>query len=290
MNRRHFLRSGACLAGGGILATTPLTLWGAADKTPTSSAPLTLSLFPGQRTLALNDHYDVTLRDFGRHAELVFADGNYRRLARPAAGHASFASAPQYLSATWSPDGKIALLDASHRRVDRFHPDGRYLDSLDLSTFTESPRALTVFNESLLVTDSTGHRVTRINRQGRLITAIGGNPRDLRSLNGPVSAAVDANGQIHVLEAGHRRISVWSSEGRLIDSYGNGELTAGCRSLVFDGSGQQALVMDSWQNELLLPGKISGREYRIGYGSAGAGQPALTTMSYATGKGIYLSA
>lgn len=277
-SRRRFL-AGAGL-GSALFVLGPVALArGAGGDAPG------ISLFTRQRRLALTAALDVELRDFGREAYLLGAAGE-RRLLPGDQSQGSIDYRARFVAAT-SHRGRVCLLDRGRRRIDRFHPDGRFDASLDLAADVYEPVALYSDGESLWLADTGSHEVLRMDGKGVIRQRWGGAPHRGDSLNGPAALFADAAGDIYVLEKGHGRISVWSRDGKWLRPFaGSGPGPALSGLALVPGTGQ-VLTLDAWRGAVQVydrTGRLAG-EVALGKGQS----PGLATLTQAPGKGIYLS-
>jgi 4-amino-4-deoxy-L-arabinose transferase-like glycosyltransferase/DNA-binding beta-propeller fold protein YncE len=122
---------------------------------------------------------------------------------------------------TWRP-GEIAcdesvVPDLGETRVVRTG------DDLDLSRVVREPRALAVTSEGeLLVADTGGHRVVRLDSSGRFRDAFGRAGRGAGEFETLEDIAVGRNGRIYTLDSSRARVQVFSREGTLLRTLGEG--------------------------------------------------------------------
>lgn len=246
-----------------------------------------IAVFQGQRRLALEADADVLLGPFGVSASLTQPGTGPVDLQRAIA---DASPAPvNYVSACTDAQGRIVLLDRRARRLDRFMPDGRFLDTLALHGSCIRPAQACWHSGEFWIADSASHRILRLRPGSTPQAVFGGDPARRDSLNGPTSLAIDAGGNVHVLELGHHRVSVWTPGGRLLGEYA-GDLLAGARGLALDAGTEQAILLDSWQQVAIIYNSGSGRElFRSEPLAAMASGTALQNVSFATGKGFYIS-
>lgn len=246
-----------------------------------------IAIFTDHRRLALEADADVLLAPFGTSASLASPGREPVGLKR-AVAHSSPEPA-QYVSACVDSHGHIVLLDRRGRRLDRFLPDGRFVDTLSLQSPCTSPAQACWHAGEFWIADSGRHQVLRLRPGNAPQVMFGGDPTRRDSLNGPTSLAIDASGNVHVLEVGHHRISVWTPGGRPLGEYA-GDLTAGARGLAMDARSGQAIVLDGWQQLAVVYNSGSGSElFRSSPLAAPAPDKPLKSVSFTMAKGFYIS-
>lgn len=241
------------------------------------------------RRLAVDGPADVLLAGNGSGACLINHASEAKPLRAPTAMKVRHPASPHYTDAAAAENGDIALLDPQRREIHWFDGHGTFQRRLSLQDIAMRPAALLYRDDSLWIVDNTGHRVIQLRRNGLVRRVWGGDPTSRRSLNNPIALAMMPNESLHILEAGHRRISVWTADGRLMGEYA-GDLGAGVQSIAADEEGRNLLVLDIAEQQLVAFTQ-SGREL----GSVACGEPGsrfctpLALVSHAWGKGFYLS-
>ncbi|MBS2033942.1 NHL repeat-containing protein [bacterium] len=123
---------------------------------------------------------------------------------------------------TWVADsglGKLVVLDAN----------GAYLFE-SAPGVLNLPQDLVISGQKVFVSDANHHRVAVFDLNGALLTAFG-NGR----LNYPRGLALDANGNLHVVDSGANKLFVFAQDGSFLQSYGGPGKGAGlfqsCRGI-----------------------------------------------------------
>lgn len=279
-SRRTLLQAGTAAA---LSALAPgLT---AANRTGQATVAPDVTVFADQRRLALSASLDLAIVEFGQRAVLVSGVSTVPLQRSPQTP--TLVSAPHYVSGCLL-GGTLLLLDRKHRRIDRFSTDGQFRDSLPLAALTERPASLHAHGEKLWLTDSAAHRVLRLDPRGRREDAFGGHPWRRTSLNGPSSLSIDMAGHLHILETGHRRVSVWQPDGLYLGEYAT-DITPGARGLAIDATRDSLLLVDSWERRARRFHAGTGREIPDAPLLASACAAPLSCLSFAQGKGFYLA-
>jgi hypothetical protein len=269
----------------GLSALAPALAAQARKQTATAPSARIVTVFGAQRRIAVDASRDIVIFDRGQRASLIRAGVTLplTQDAQPITPQV----APYYVSGCCLGDTTL-LLDRKHRRIDRFEADGRFSGSLPLAALTEGPASLRAHDGKLWLTDSAAHRVLQLDPLGRREGEFGGHPWQRTSLNGPSSIAIDAADNLHVLETGHRRISVWQSRGGYLGEYAT-DLTPGARGMAIDREGHSLLLVDSWEQRTRLFHTGTGREHREAPHLPSSCVEPLSCLSFTPEKGFYLA-
>lgn len=140
------------------------------------------------------------------------------------------------------PDGVIAVVDSGNARVERFSPDGDFLDVWGSSgddrgvSFARTanglgPTGITIGADGQTwVADTWGHRVVALDASGAIVQTIGGETVDLQDdparvdeaggrFFGPRAIAV-GNDAIYVVDTGNERVQRFRPDGTFVDAWG----------------------------------------------------------------------
>lgn len=144
---------------------------------------------------------------------------------------------------------RVYLITRDDPRVIVYEPDGRFVASWGEGVFTNRTHGITVGpDDSVYCVDDGDHTVRKFTTEGTLLLTIGtpGTPSDTgydgRSLdtilrggppfNRPTNLAVAPNGDLYVSDGyGNARIHRFSSDGELLQSWGQPGTAAGCFNL-----------------------------------------------------------
>lgn len=144
-------------------------------------------------------------------------------------------------------DGVIAVVDSGNARVQRFAPDGAFLDvwgeDPEGVAFTRTdnglgPTGVTIAPDGTTwVADTWGHRVVALDNNGQMVQAIGAETIDTGDdparvaegggrFFGPRAIAV-SDDAIYVADTGNERVQKFSPEGAFLDAWGGYGSAAG---------------------------------------------------------------
>lgn len=99
-------------------------------------------------------------------------------------------------------EDRIYVADRGNNRVQVFDPEGKLLS---VWTGFGNPFGLIVIGNELLVSDGDVHKITHLNREGK-ITAVWGNPQSLQL---PHLLAVNSKGILYVTEVNGKRVQLF---------------------------------------------------------------------------------
>lgn len=122
------------------------------------------------------------------------------------------------LSIATDPAGTLYIADAGNRYIHRFEPQGRLLHAFTHERF-ERPTAVAVAGGKIYVADYSAERIFVFSPEGSLLEEISG-PQGSHFL-GPVSVAVDREGNIYVLEFDGHRVQKFDARGRFEKRWGH---------------------------------------------------------------------
>lgn len=277
------------LLTGSAIAVAGTALPGFAQNPGSRSTPVSITRFRDVRRLALDGPADVLLAGNGSGACLINHAGETTPLRAPAAINVRHPASPQYTDAAAADNGDIALLDPQRREIHWFDGHGTFQRRLSLPDIATRPAALLYKDKMLWVVDSVGHRVIQLRRNGLVRRIWGGDPTSRRSLNRPIALSMLPDNSLHIVDAGHRRISVWTADGRLMGDYAS-DLGAGVQSIAADEKGHNLLVLDRGLQQVMAYSDSGGE-----LGSAVCGEPGsrhcqpFSVVSHARNKGFYVS-
>jgi len=128
---------------------------------------------------------------------------------------------------------------------------------LDLRRLAREPRALAVTSGGeLLVADSGGHRVVRLDAGGRFLGAFGRAGRGAGEFERLEDVAVGPHGRIYTLDSGFGRVQVFSKDGTLLRTLG--EDAGMCTPAGFGvGADGAVYVADTCRNRIV---RLGGKE------------------------------
>jgi tripartite motif-containing protein 71 len=201
----------------------------------------------------------------GGAGELLFFDaegrllelqpGAHRVLVHPAlegdppAVLGGFGTGPAQLNGPTSlalgPEGRVAVADWGNGRVQVYSRTGQYLQQVGRRGSGQeelsSPFGVCVDDAgNLWVSDTLHHRVQRYAADGTWLDSVGEG-----ELNAPLGLALGPEGQVHVVEAGGARVSVFSTSGVKMREYGGVEVgLLSPRAIAVDAEGT-AYVTDA---------------------------------------------
>lgn len=127
---------------------------------------------------------------------------------------------------------------------------------------------------NLYIADSTGHRIRRVDRQGRIATVAGngspgfrgdGGPASQSVINSPYGLAIDPAGNILFADFGNRRVRRISTEGLITTVAGGGTSRTpgeGADALGIQFQGPRNVALDSAGN-LFISDYLDHRVYRV---------------------------
>ena len=121
-----------------------------------------------------------------------------------------------------APDGRLFVTDVAADRV-FIYQNGRYINAIGESGELESPSGLCIDkkNELLYVVDSRKHLVNAYSlSQYKLVRTIGSRGDGDGKFNFPTNIAVDAAGNIYVVDTGNFRVQVFDAEGNFKRAFG----------------------------------------------------------------------
>ena len=168
-----------------------------------------------------------------------------------------------------APDGSIYVADTENHRIQRFDPQGNFLNawgSFGASTDANNSAPGGVFNEpwgiavgpdgSVYVADTWNNRIQKFDPEGTFITSWGygiSQTDDPLGFYGPRDVAADNTGKVFVTDTGNKRIVVFDSDGNFLTSFGGAGFDLG----QFDepvgvdvGADGQVYVADTWNQRV----------------------------------------
>jgi tripartite motif-containing protein 71 len=216
VNRRAFLRVSG--QGLGLLCLSPLGSGCASDK---SAAPSRSGGFDpgpyrvGEEHVVFDGNSSAFILDGDEHA-ILDLDDSHRVEGRFASLGDGAGELNHPVAATVHGD-RLLVLDRGNGRVQIFDHAGNLQgvigDDLHL------PRGLAAHGDRVYVCDTMRHTVRVFRLDGAELASIGSGDQG-EGLNAPVGVAVDARGDLHVLDSGNARVQVFSSDGQALRSYG----------------------------------------------------------------------
>lgn len=223
MKRRSFMQ---LVAASGVSAMSGISLGGCAESHLGTS---------GGAASAEAGALHLVFDNLGRSFELDRGAGLVR-VASPEASHVigmqPFAF-PRALAV--DEQGRIALIDASQHSVSVFDTNLRELFVLRSETLRTPTGVAFAQDGTLLVTDGAAHVVRSYDWRGTELRSWGELGSDLGQLNYPRAIAIAPTGEVHVAEAGNRRVQVFTADGLATGTYGSFDAPV---ALSFDGLGR----------------------------------------------------
>ncbi|MEO6324084.1 MAG: glycosyltransferase family 39 protein, partial [Thermoanaerobaculia bacterium] len=166
-----------------------------------------VTLAPGPHAL---DVWYSWQKDAGTLELFLTPEGKDRRLLGPD----DLEPSPGIFGSNEAPPGNAApeIGDTPRVRVPRV---------IDLGGLVKSPRGLAVAaNGELFVADTGGHRVVRLDRDGKLIGAFGRKGSGDGEFDQLEDIGLDREGRVVTLDSGSRRVQVFTSRGAFVRSLG----------------------------------------------------------------------
>jgi len=118
-----------------------------------------------------------------------------------------------------APDGTKYVADNGRREIFVYGADDRFISAFALKDI--KPVAVAVYQDELFVCDSLGKRVVVLNRRdGKLLRTIGGPGPKKGQFVLPISVAVDAEGNIYVMDVLKCLLQKFDHDGKLLMSFG----------------------------------------------------------------------
>jgi uncharacterized protein (TIGR03663 family) len=137
-------------------------------------------------------------------------------------------------------DGSIYVADAGNNRIDKFDPTGRFVMSIGTAgsndgQFQEPWAVAVAADGTIFAADTWNHRIEKFDASGKFLQAWGtfGDttaqaPGDKTALlYGPRAIAIDADGNLWVVDTGNKRVVKFSPSGQVLGSFGSLGTSAG---------------------------------------------------------------
>jgi streptogramin lyase len=169
---------------------------------------------------------------------------------------------------------RIWLLDRALSKVLLLNPQGQPLQILVPPPDLLRPQDIVAGLTEIFISDGYLHRILVFSQSGQFLRQIGANGQ----LNFPRGLALDAAGRVHVVDAGTPRILVFSPQGQLLTTYGEGlfrhprglDISRDGLIAVSDGVSQRISIFSpdlalvgsfnpSWQGQTVAPWSYSLR-------------------------------
>ena len=181
----------------------------------------------------------------------------------PSAGEAGQLNGPKNVALAG--DGSVYVLDTGNNRVLKFDRNGQYQlawgqSGAEPGQFNE-PWGIAVDGQgNVYVADTWNHRIEKFDSQGKFLLQWGGfgDSRDQPDavpglFYGPRGLAVDADGNLLVVDSGNKRVQKFSPDGQLLGQYGSQGGGDGLFSepvgIAVDSKGN-VYVADTWNHRI----------------------------------------
>jgi len=115
-------------------------------------------------------------------------------------------------------DEFVYVADTWNQRIQGFLHDGTPMFAFTGQPSLSSPRGLAVANRHIYVAESGAARVTVYDRDGHLLQTFGERGSNAGQLIEPTDVAVDAHGDVWVLNTGNNRVEHFAADGRVLGS------------------------------------------------------------------------
>lgn len=164
-----------------------------------------------------------------------------------------------------APDGSVYVLDTGNNRVVKFDGDGQYVlawgsEGEGEGQFREPWGIAVAPDGSVYVADSWNHRIQKFDPEGRFLLGwgsfgdTGGQAGGLpEQFYGPRGMAVDADGNLLVVDTGNERVLKYGPDGTIIGQFGGQGMDDGLFSepvgIALDGDGN-IYVADTWNQRI----------------------------------------
>ena len=167
--------------------------------------------------LAVGPDGDVFVLDYNRGEVTRFSpDGKFlMQWGRRGRGSGEFYDASDLAV---SMDGTVYVLDGWNKRLVKFSAAGRFLGNIEVELF--GARGICIAPDGRFYIADTGTGLLKIlDRDGRLISSVGGRGSAPGQMIEPVGVAVSTDGEVFVADTGNHRIQVFDLSGRFMRSW-----------------------------------------------------------------------
>ncbi len=168
-----------------------------------------------------------------------------------------------------APDGSIFIADTNNNRIVHLKVDGSFIKAFgNVSLSAQTPASPATLNQPwgiaispdgqwVYVTDTWNHRVAKYTADGTPVTAWGhsaeGTSQDPFGLYGPRGIAVDAKGNVLVVDTGNKRVIIYDGNGQYISQFGSAGLQPGQFDepvgIALDSQGN-VYIADTWNQRV----------------------------------------
>ncbi|MBQ7165508.1 MAG: VWA domain-containing protein [Treponema sp.] len=153
-------------------------------------------------------------------------------------------------------DGSIWVVAYGSNELLRYDVNGMVLDRVrGLEGFDRPVDIIRLSGGHLLVSESSGNRLSELDASGKLVKHIGKKGRGLGELIGPQYLAEDSQGNIYVTDYGNCRVVVF-------DQDGNGLLSFGRKTDEFDGL-KSPTGIAIWEDRIFVADSVKGGVYEF---------------------------
>jgi YD repeat-containing protein len=162
------------------------------------------------------------------------------------------------IGAAGDSQGNLLLADSGNNRIQKFDPDGDYLDSFGSYGWgngeLNNPFGVAVDSQdNVFVADTNNNRIQIFDSEGNYIDHFGGWGSQAGQFDTPMAIAVDSQDSVFVADTNNGRIQKFDSEGNYLDqfgSFGQGEGEFYCPGgIAFDPEGN-IFVADLCDNRI----------------------------------------
>ncbi|MBA4376076.1 MAG: hypothetical protein C0401_07895 [Anaerolinea sp.] len=171
-------------------------------------------------------------------------------------------------------DGTIYVADSRNHRIQRFSPDGKWLNSWGSFASVDAGEAPGgTFNEpwgiavgpdgSVYVADTWNYRIQKFTASGKYITMWGapGTADSPTTFWGPRGIVVDKSGHVFITDTGNNRVVIFDEQGNYLNQFGINGINAGefdePVGLAIDGEGN-LYVVDTWNQRVQVFQSVEG--------------------------------
>lgn len=232
VSRREFLKAGAAAGAFAVLAgALPEVVW-AGDKEPVDVSRLGELINPYDVAVAPDG--TVYVANAGRYGVVKLAGAERRYLGfGPGTADGRF-NFPMGVDA--AADGAVFVADTNNGRVQQFDAAGEHVRSFGRLGYLDGeflrPKSVCRYEAGVLVADTRNHRVQYIDLYSTrlasdepvaraILGGLGDGPTDLKL---PRYVAADADKRIYVADAGHAVVKVFTLDGKVAATLGQGAL------------------------------------------------------------------
>jgi DNA-binding beta-propeller fold protein YncE len=213
--RRLLVVAGLLLSGGVMAQEIPVTpYWAGANIGDSLAMPSDVAVSPDGKTYVV---------DGGNHQVAVF-DATGARVATLGMRGEEEGQFESPLGVDVNRKGDVFVADKGNNRLQMFADDGRFRRAMPLEEDGEEvvpvDVAVSADGKELFVTANNTHRVVVFDNKGRYLRGWGGEGEDDGQFRFPATIALDASGNVLVVDVLNARVQKFSPDGTFMSSFG----------------------------------------------------------------------